>query len=102
MTQKLEDEFHQAMVNLYHAAAEHGYYATYFLRMVTDYGGLTAARRLLSTPDHQSGLTRLWELRLLDISVEALILQERWENLFSDDERQTARDRLKAYGVEHY
>ena len=98
MTFKLKDEFHQAMLSIDDAAAQHGYHPTYFLRMVHELGGLTAAKRLLSTDGPQSGLARLWELGLLDNSMEALVLQERWKELFSDDERQAARKRLKDYG----
>lgn len=97
MVERLEDEFHRGMENIYYAAAEHGYRATYFLQMVRERGGVAAARRLLSTPEAQSGLTKLWELGRLDISMEALVAQERWEQLFSNDERRVALERLKAY-----
>ena len=36
----------------------------------------------------------------MDISMEALVVQERWQPLFSDAERQAARDRLSAYGYD--
>ena len=96
MTNPLEDEFHAAMVNLYHTATELGYRPTYFLRMVNEHGGLTAAKRLLNAPEAQEGLTKLWELGRLDMSVEALILQDQWESLFSDEEKRTAQERLEA------
>ena len=98
MNSQLEGSFHEAMVNIYHAAAELGYRPTYFLRMVNEHGGLAAAKRLLSAVESQEGLTKLWELGRLDISVEALVLQERWESLFNDDEQHKARERLEAYG----
>lgn len=98
MTEDIERQFHVEMVGIYHAAARIGYRASRFLRMVTDHGGLEAAKRLLRAPKEQSGLTQLWELRRLDLSVEALVLQERWDTLFSDEERQKARDRLDAHG----
>ncbi len=98
MNNNLEGEFHEAMLNIYHAAAELGYRPTYFLRMVNEHGGLGAAKRLLSATETQEGLTKLWELGRLDISVEALVLDERWESLFSDDERRKALERLESYG----
>ena len=100
MTRRLEAEFHRAMLNIYDAAAELGYRPTRFLRMVHEHGGVRAARRLLSRPVAQSGLATLWELGRLDISMEALVVQERWQPLFSDAERQAARDRLSAYGYD--
>ena len=100
MSQKIEVEFHEAMVSIYHAAAEHGYYATYFLRMVSEHGGFDAARRLINAPIEQSGLVELWRRDLLSISVEALVLEERWQTLFDDEELSKARERLIAHGYE--
>ena len=100
MTEHLEAKFHQAMVNIYHDAAALGYRPTYFLQMVSIHGGVSAAKRLLQATEHQSGLTRLYELGRLDISAEALVLDERWQPLFSDEERKTARERLLDYGYD--
>ena len=90
--------FHEAMIGIYEAAASMGYRAPYFLRMVQERGGLGAAKHLLSGPEPQSGLVRLWELGRLDISMDALVLQEPWARLFSEDERRVASERLEAYG----
>ena len=99
MTKDIERQFHEEMVGIYRAAVEIGYRrATRFWGMVIDHGALEAAKRLLREPEEQPGLTRLWELGRLDLSVEALVLQERWDTLFSDEERQKARDRLDAHG----
>lgn len=93
-----EAEFQGAMVEVYRRGARRGYRATYFLQMVLDHGGVEAARRLLRARNPQSGLTRLRELGILDSSVEALVLEDRWRTLFTDAERQTARERLEAFG----
>lgn len=98
MTKDIERQFHEEMVGSYRAAVEIGYRATGFWGMVIDHGALEAAKRLLREPEEQSGLMRLWELGRLDLSVEALVLQERWDTLFSDEDRQKARDRLDAHG----
>lgn len=100
MTENLEAKFHQEMVNIYHAAANLGYRPSYFLQMVTEHGGVAAAKRLLQAAQHQSGLTRLYELGRLDISAENLVLQDRWKTLFSEQERQKARERLRDYGFD--
>ena len=100
MGEKLEAEFHEAMLDTYRQALEHGYPARYFLRMVNERGGVGAAKRLLKAPEKQYGLTRLWNLGLLSISAEALVLRERWQSLFTDGERQTARERLRSFEYE--
>ncbi len=76
------------------------YHPVRFLRMIHEHGGVATATRLLKTPEPQEGLATLWELERLDISMEALVVQERWQPLFSDAERQAARDRLSAYGYD--
>ena len=100
MTDNLEAEFEEAMRNTYAETSRLGYRPTYFLGMVESLGGVGAAKRLLSTPVAQPGLARLWELGRLDISAEALVLSKRWRELFTDAERQEARERLRAYGYD--
>ncbi len=100
MSASLEGEFHRAMLNIYDTAAELDYRPILFLQMVHEHGGVETARRLLGAPEPQEGLTTLWKLGRLDTSMEALVVQERWMPLFNDDERQAARDRLRAYGYD--
>ena len=100
MTSNLESEFHQAMLNIYAEAAKLGYHATYFLRMVRQYGGLNTAKKLIRESTIQYGMTRLWELGRLDLSVEAHVVRERWAPLFTDAERRKARERLLEYGYD--
>jgi hypothetical protein len=91
--------FDAAMVEVYHQAKRQaGYNATYFLRMVSELGGYAAARQLLHSATVSDGFTALWEKGRLDLSVEALVLQERFAELFTEDERGIARLRLAQYG----
>lgn len=94
MPTNLEAEFHKAMLDTCRIAAEHGYNPTYFRRMLSKYGGLEAAKRLINSSSPQYGLDRLCRLKLLHISVEAHVADERWASLFDYDERRKARKRL--------
>jgi hypothetical protein len=89
--------FQDAMLDLYRRALkECRYNATVYLNMIQEHGGLEAAKLLLR-PGQQaaSGLTTLWELKRLDLSVEALVRDEpRWAALFTDAEHAEARQRL--------
>lgn len=96
MPANLESEFHNALLNTCRIAAEHGYDPKYLKGMLSQHGGLEAAKRLINSPAPQYGLDRLWELELLHISVEAHIVDERWASLFDDHERKEARERLIA------
>jgi hypothetical protein len=96
----LEEEFHRAMLGVYERAKEACHYnAMYFLRMVTEHGGLRAARRLLATAKPSKGFAKLWECGRLDISMEALVAFEpKFALLFTEAEREIARNRLAQYG----
>ena len=70
----------------------------YFMRMRTKYGGVEATKRLLHRPDDPSGFVRLWELRRLDLSLEKVVLEPEWRNLFTDEELKVAQRRLDECG----
>ena len=94
-----EARFESAMVDIYRRAKnEVGYNATYFLRVVQEHGGLAAAKRLLVGDVAQSGLMKLWELSRLELSMEALVVRPEFRDLFSPEEVEMARTRLREYG----
>jgi hypothetical protein len=99
MSKDLEATFHQEMLNVYERAKrECRYNAIRFREMVTDHGGLAAAKLLLASKHHPEGLTRLWKEGRLDISMEAVLLRDPWRSLFSEEELRIARNRLDALG----
>lgn len=99
MTSDLELQFHERMRQVYDQAKEEcGYTATRFIQMLNEQGGLMTAKRLINSPNYSEGLTRLWELKRLDISMEATVLQQPWRELFSEEELEKASDKLKKLG----
>jgi len=84
MKDHLEMQFHHAMIGVNENAKEHDYFATYFKRMIDQYDGLGAAKRLLAKPDIQEGLLKLWDLGLLNRSMEALVVLECFRPLFAE------------------
>ena len=94
----IAERFQQEMFRVYREVTEFRYYPTYFLRMVNEQGGLAAAKQLLSGDAVSSGFTRLWKEQRLDLSVEAVVLQEPWRSLFTDEELAKARRRLEEVG----
>jgi hypothetical protein len=98
---QLAIEFHRTMVKLYERAKdEAGYPASYFLRMVSDHGGVEAAKQLLAVPHVSDGFTALWERGRLDLTVEAHVIDPRWAPLFTEEEIQTARRWLAEFGYD--
>lgn len=93
--------FDDAMVSIYRRAKEEtGYVASYFIQMVSELGGLEAARQLIRAQAPSEGFTTLWERGRLDLSVEYHVLLPSFEHLFDRRERDIAYRRLKDYGFD--
>ncbi|MEW6716550.1 MAG: hypothetical protein AB1345_03450 [Chloroflexota bacterium] len=89
----VEKQFHHAMIGAADFANSHRF-GFRFRKMIEAHGAVEAAKRLPSTYEVQTGLFRLWDLKALDKSMEALVIQERFQSLFTDDEIVEARRRL--------
>ena len=86
------------MIGVYEdAKRETGYNATRFIQMVSERGGVATARQLVLATTPSDGFTALWERGRLDLTVEHLILDPAYMDLFTDDERAIAQDRLDSY-----
>lgn len=98
---KLLAEFDSAMEDIYvRAKLEAGYTASIFHRMLSTHGGLATAKQLINDPTPSLGYTNLWELKRLDLTVEAVVVDNpRWHSLFTAEELVKARKRLRDY---HY
>ncbi|MEV0751666.1 hypothetical protein [Streptosporangium sp. NPDC050280] len=94
-------EFNEAMRSVYdRARAEANYHATYFLSMLAEHGSLATARKLLHAPAVSDGFAALWERGRLDLTVEALVVQPRFADLFTPAEIEIARHRLGQFGYQ--
>jgi hypothetical protein len=91
---QLERRFDAVMRNIYEEAARLGYRPTRFLEMVSEYGGVETAHRLLATDKIQDGLAQLFLLGRLDLTVEHHVLLPEYRPLFGTGERRVARIRL--------
>lgn len=92
---RLEDRFQQATLEgCAVLRKDYGYNPSYFLQMVYERGALQAAKSLLASERPAEGLSTLWHLGRLDMSVEAMALMKECRSLFTHDELATARKRL--------
>jgi len=100
MSEQLKDEFHEAMMEIYHRAkSDADYNATRFLQMLTNVGGHETARRLI--PNMSEGFTKLWEKCRLDLTVEAMVWDTpKFHELFSPEELEICRKRLDECGYD--
>jgi hypothetical protein len=100
MKSDLEQKFEGAMFDIYRRAkTEAKYNATAFLGMLTNRGGLATAKALVNAPKQSDGFTALHLAGKLNLTVEALVVEElRWQSLFLSEEIEKARDRLEKNG----
>ena len=98
-----KEDLDQELESLYRRTGEAtGYWPNYFLRSVRDNGGLAVARKLLAPGSVSSGFDKLIAARRADLSVEAVVLQERFSHLFTAPEREVARSRLEELPQESF
>ena len=96
MNRAIEKEFHEEMLTIYRNVGRRtGYWAYRFLKLVKRRGGLAAAKYFLNKTTVSEGFERLKDVGLLKFSVEALVLQKPWSQLFTQAEKDIARKRLK-------
>ncbi len=98
-TPDVEQRFDAAMMDIYRRAkSEAKYNATRYFQMLADHRGIETARILLHAHSVSDGYTALWERGRLDLTVEALVLENsEFHPLFTDEEREIARKRLVEY-----
>jgi hypothetical protein len=94
----LEEEFTQALEGTVEAARAKNYTPTYFMQMLEKHGGVETAKKLLAAHEFQSGLFELYYRELLSISMEAMVLQEKFRSLFTEEELAEAHRRLEELG----
>ena len=99
MSDDLGDQFHREMIAVYqNALRDCTQRAAYFLRMVGRQGGVEAAKKLLQSDDTEHGSPAFWECGRLELMFEYLVLQPKYADLFSDEEKERAGNRLKQHG----
>lgn len=97
----LEDELTNAFIDGYQVAGkEVGYWGRRFLQAVKRNGGLATAKRMLlpRNEGQRKGLDALLEANRPELTVEAIVLQPRFQSLFTAEELTAAKERLGQYG----
>jgi 5-methylcytosine-specific restriction enzyme A len=94
----LRDKFHNAMLDIYKTARKERIHdAKLFAQMLSTDHGVNVAKKLISSDKPSTGFTALWEKGRLDLTVEALVIRDEFRELFTDEEREKARNRLIDY-----
>lgn len=95
----IQAKFTEAMFGIYRRAKQEAKYnAMLFLQMVADKGGLATAKTLINAEKPSDGYTALYLRKRLDLTVEALVVNDPyWHSLFTAEEIAKARRRLEQY-----
>lgn len=95
----IEKEFAERMKAVYERGrSEAGYNASYFVSMLAQYGPQETAHKLLASPAISDGFAELWERKRLDLTVEAIVVDPKFSELFTPEELEIARKRLQQFG----
>ena len=101
MSKELELELEARVSENLEAMRAFKYNPQYFKNMLSEVGAKRAIGELLSKPKASDGLTTLWDNGRMDLSMEALIIDnEKFHHLFKDEQLANARKWLKGYGYE--
>ena len=97
-TEQLKKLFHQEIIDLYKKIIKSvKYKPTRLMDYINKYGGYEAAVKYISTESNVQDFAVLWEKERLDLSVEALITNEKFRSLFSEDILSFCDRKLKEY-----
>jgi hypothetical protein len=69
----LEQEFDDACMDSVRQCQKLKYDPKLFVRMRSELGAVEACRRLINAPQWPEGFSRLWEMKRLDLSIEAFV-----------------------------
>lgn len=95
----LKRDLKERYIGTYNACKKFHYFPTAFLKMVvSDTDVVEVTRQLIHKKGGTSGFTELYLNGRMELSVESIILEEKYRGLFSKEDLQVAYDRLKEHG----
>jgi uncharacterized protein (UPF0548 family) len=80
---------------------QYSYSAPVLKKMVSQLGVRNAVRKLVNSPKPNEGLLILKNKRALHLCMEALILENTWKDLFTENDRENAKKRLTQLGFDY-
>lgn len=97
-TADLMADLREAMLGIYQRSLrDTGVNHALFHQMIMDRGAHATALHLVHAPKPSDGYTDLFLKKRLDLTVEALVLETKWQPIFTDETRRLARKRLAEY-----
>lgn len=92
--EQLQEKFSSQLREAIHECHKIGYHPSRFEQMLDSLGGVSMAKKLVISGELQDGLKKLAKLGRLDLSMEAIMQEERFTSLFTKPELEAAQWRL--------
>lgn len=99
-TQAQLQAFHQAAASLINSIENRVYRPNYFISLMAESGAYEAARQVIHSQNIPDGFLTLQQAGQLRLTIEALVLQPEWADLFEPETLQAARHRLDTFGFQ--
>ncbi|WP_024614352.1 hypothetical protein [Clostridium sp. Ade.TY] len=91
-------EFYTDVINIYREVdLKLNYKLNDLLKMINNKGAINAAKFIVKEDRDTYGLELLMKNGMEDLTIERLILNEKYKKLFNDEDRELSRIRLKKY-----
>lgn len=100
MNKHENEEFTQHLWVAVREAEQHDYHPNDFKKMLNADGGYETVKRMVASNKPSKGFTRLWEIGLLRLTCEAIIVETKWRKYFDEDLLALAEKRLRDYRYE--
>jgi putative restriction endonuclease len=85
MDSKKNDEFTAHLRGAVREAERLGYKPKRFKSMIDELGGFETVKRILSSGRPSEGFTRLWQLKRIDLTCEAIVVETPWRRFFDPE-----------------
>ncbi|MBD7914667.1 hypothetical protein H9660_05865 [Clostridium sp. Sa3CUN1] len=96
---EIELDLFTDMMKIYRETdAQCNFKAAGFFQMIQTEGAITTAKEIINNSEVTEGFIKLAECNRLDLSLEALVIQDKYKELFTPKERKICINRLKKHG----
>lgn len=91
-------EFYVDVINIYREVdLRLNYKFNNLLKMINNKGAINAAKDIIKEEEDTYGLELLIKNDMVDLTIESLILNNKYKTLFNDEDRELSNLRLKKY-----
>jgi len=96
MTEALYNEFTKEIHTANEKSVKLGYYPSRFLQMAEQSGSVQAAKKMVTSGAIPNGMKKLKKMRKLDLTIESIMIKEKYQSLFTVEELNAAKWRLNS------